>query len=110
MISGQKVKVSASGNLTKVVEDGAYADVTVKLGLIKLLEKHLDLCEEARNAKEKNCPYEAGSWNFEKEVDLPKEIPPTKFNIEMQAYTVDDEELIGMHGTVDFTKKFGSLK
>jgi len=29
------------------VQDGAYADVTVKLGLIKLLKKEFDLCEEA---------------------------------------------------------------
>jgi hypothetical protein len=29
------------------LQDGAYADVTVKLGLIKLLSKSFDLCEEA---------------------------------------------------------------
>jgi len=28
-------------------QDGAYADVTVKLGLIKLLQKQFDICEEA---------------------------------------------------------------
>lgn len=28
-------------------QEGAYADVTVKLGLIKLLHKQFDLCEEA---------------------------------------------------------------
>jgi hypothetical protein len=28
-------------------QDGAYADVVVKLGLIKLLQKRFDLCEEA---------------------------------------------------------------
>jgi len=28
-------------------QDGAYADVAVKLGLIKLLSKQFDLCEEA---------------------------------------------------------------
>lgn len=29
------------------MQDGAYAEVTVKLGLIKLLSKEFDLCEEA---------------------------------------------------------------
>jgi hypothetical protein len=29
------------------VQEGAYADVTVKLGLIKLLQKRFDVCEEA---------------------------------------------------------------
>lgn len=28
-------------------QEGAYADVTVKLGLIKLLQKEFDLCQEA---------------------------------------------------------------
>ena len=28
-------------------QEGAYADVTVKLGLIKLLHKEFDICEEA---------------------------------------------------------------
>jgi hypothetical protein len=28
-------------------QEGAYADVTVKVGLIKLLQKQFDLCEEA---------------------------------------------------------------
>ena len=30
-----------------VLQEGAYADVTVKLGLIKLLQKRFDVCEEA---------------------------------------------------------------
>ena len=28
-------------------QEGAYADVTVKVGVIKLLQKEFDLCEEA---------------------------------------------------------------
>jgi len=30
-----------------LVQEGAYADVTVKLGLVKLLTKTFDICEEA---------------------------------------------------------------
>jgi hypothetical protein len=29
------------------LQDGAYADIVVKMGLIKLLSKRFDLCEEA---------------------------------------------------------------
>jgi hypothetical protein len=29
------------------LKEGAYADVTVKLGLIKLVQKRFDVCEEA---------------------------------------------------------------
>jgi hypothetical protein len=37
-------------NLAQIIQsaqDGAYADVVVKLGLIKLLQKQFDVCEEA---------------------------------------------------------------
>jgi hypothetical protein len=30
-----------------MTQEGAYADVTVKIGLIKLLHKRFDLCQEA---------------------------------------------------------------
>jgi len=33
--------------LTRLMQEGAYADVTVKLGLVKLLRKRFDVCEEA---------------------------------------------------------------
>ena len=29
------------------LQEGAYADVIVKIGLVKLLQKEFDLCEEA---------------------------------------------------------------
>ena len=31
----------------RLVQEGAYADVTVKMGLVKLLTKTFDLCDEA---------------------------------------------------------------
>jgi hypothetical protein len=31
----------------RLVQEGAYAEVTVKLGLVKLLTKTFDICEEA---------------------------------------------------------------
>lgn len=30
-----------------LLQEGAYADVEVKLGLVKILEKEFDVCEEA---------------------------------------------------------------
>lgn len=31
----------------RILQEGAYADVEVKLGLVKILEKTFDVCEEA---------------------------------------------------------------
>jgi hypothetical protein len=68
--------------------------VTVKLGLVKLLHKQFDLCEEAcvilslnhaamfrnkifsRKAKlEVQCPVQPGAYNVSQTVALPKQIP-----------------------------------
>ncbi|KAI0280649.1 hypothetical protein BGY98DRAFT_312792 [Russula aff. rugulosa BPL654] len=44
---GQNLTVTVQASAQEEVEEGAYADVEVKLGLIKLLHKRFDLCEEA---------------------------------------------------------------
>ena len=36
--------MTINGTTTKPVENGAYADVTVKLGLVKLFRKTYDIC------------------------------------------------------------------
>lgn len=73
---GQDLTVKVNAQVSETIEDGAYADVTVKLGLIKLLEKHFDLCEEARIANATvQCPVESGSYTVQHTVALPREIP-----------------------------------
>lgn len=76
------------------LQEGAYADVSVKLGLIKILQKQFDLCEEAyvsvifavsemltlsylrRNANTTvQCPVQEGNYEVVHTVALPKEIP-----------------------------------
>lgn len=46
-----------------------------RLGLIKLLTKELDFCEESAKI-DKPCPLKAGHQFLNHEVELPKEIPP----------------------------------
>ncbi|PSR70729.1 hypothetical protein PHLCEN_2v13395 [Hermanssonia centrifuga] len=73
---GQDLTVKVIGNVKEVIDDGAYADVTVKIGLIKILQKEFDLCEEAENAKVNvTCPVDKGTKEVTHTVTLPKEIP-----------------------------------
>jgi hypothetical protein len=69
-------------------------DVTVKLGLIKILHKQFDVCEEAcvssltlltlesdmacrrKSDVDIQCPVEKGPYNVTQTVALPREIPP----------------------------------
>jgi hypothetical protein len=72
---GQKLTIDAAGYLEEEVTQGSYIDVTVKLGLIKLLQKRFDLCEQSKSVG-KPCPLEKGRQELNVVVDLPKEIPP----------------------------------
>ncbi|KAF9110547.1 Phosphatidylglycerol/phosphatidylinositol transfer protein, partial [Mortierella sp. AM989] len=53
------------------------------LGLIKLLSKKLDFCEESAKVN-KPCPLAAGEQFLYHSVDLPKEIPPGKYVVNVK--------------------------
>ena len=73
--SGKTLTIEAKGNFTKRVEQGAYIQLTVKYGLIRLISQRADLCEQMKNAVDEECPL-VGEKTITKDVDLPKEIPP----------------------------------
>ena len=72
---GQNLHIEFEGWLSEEIEEGAYIDVIVKYGVVKLLQKKFDLCEQAKEI-DKECPLPSGAFAFIKDVDLPKEIPP----------------------------------
>ncbi|TFK77023.1 hypothetical protein BDN72DRAFT_830196 [Pluteus cervinus] len=103
---GQDLTVKVNAFVTETIEEGAYADVTVKLGLVKLLHKQFDLCEEARtNEADIQCPVQPGEYTVEQTVALPKEIPRAKFGVEVAGYTKDDEDMLCLKLKVDFMKR-----
>ncbi|KAI0094745.1 ML domain-containing protein [Irpex rosettiformis] len=104
-VPGGDLTVAVIGEATRKVEDGAYADVVVKVGVIKLLQKEFDLCEEARNAEVNiTCPIEKGLYNVKHTVTLPKEIPPAPFRVSVDGYTVEDDPLLCLQLQIDFRK------
>jgi len=106
-VPGSDMTVTVRASAIEPVQEGAYADVTVKLGLIKLLQKEFDLCEEARNANVSvTCPVEKGEYEVVQTVTLPREIPRAKFNVAVRAYTVEDDDLFCVDLSVNFMKKF----
>lgn len=74
--SGKTLTIEAKGNFTEKVEDGAYINLSVKYGLIRLINQRADLCEQMKNVDEE-CPL-SGEKTITKDVDLPKEIPPVR--------------------------------
>ena len=76
MHRGKTLAIEAKGNFTEEVEEGAYINLSVKYGLIRLINQKTDLCEQMKNVDEE-CPL-SGEKTIKKEVDLPKEIPPVR--------------------------------
>jgi len=100
---GKDLTVTVVGTSAQEIEEGAYADVTVKLGLIKLLKKQFDICEEARSANATiQCPISAGEHKVVHTVALPKEIPRAKFAVEARGYSVNDDDLMCVKINIDF--------
>jgi hypothetical protein len=67
--------IKAKGTVAEAIEEGAYIQLQVKYGLIRLISTKADLCEQVKNV-DMECPIEKGLLVIEKSVDLPKEIPP----------------------------------
>ncbi|KZT05952.1 uncharacterized protein LAESUDRAFT_813183 [Laetiporus sulphureus 93-53] len=100
---GKDMTVTVVGTADKQIEEGAYADVVVKVGAIKLLQKEFDVCEEARGANASiQCPVAEGKHQVIHTVTLPKEIPPAPFAVSIRGYTVDDEDMACVEMKIDF--------
>ncbi|ORZ01627.1 ML domain-domain-containing protein [Syncephalastrum racemosum] len=108
---GKELVIKASGTLSETIEEGAYADVVVKVGVITILRKEFELCEEARkNDVEVQCPVGPGFVEVTHTVTLPKEIPPARYSVSVDAYTVDDDTLSCLTARVDFRRHpFGRI-
>ncbi|EIM81574.1 uncharacterized protein STEHIDRAFT_66199 [Stereum hirsutum FP-91666 SS1] len=100
---GENMTVSVQATAQEDVAEGAYANVEVKLGLIRILQKEFNLCEEARKANMTvQCPVEKGDRILEKTVKLPDFIPPGPIKINVNGYTTDDEPLLCINLNVNF--------
>lgn len=109
--------------VSKTIEEGAYVNLQVKFGLIRLISIKADLCEQIKNV-ELECPIEKGLISIVKSVELPREIPPVratsssicfhlqsitntsqgKYTVLADVYTVDDEPITCLTATVTFTR------
>lgn len=98
---GQNLTINASGYLYEDVEEGAYIEVEVRYGYIRLISQTMDLCEQSEQVDWK-CPIKQGDLKLNKQIELPNEIPPGKYVAVARAYTVDDDLITCLLTTVTF--------
>ena len=73
----------------------------VKYGLITIIKKTADLCDQVKNVDLK-CPLKKGEMTLEKVVTLPKEIPPGKYSVIADVVTKEDEKVTCLKAAVEF--------
>ena len=100
---GANLSVVASGTFSKDVEAGAKVFLQIKYGLITLIKQEADLCDQIGNV-DLSCPLKKGAMNLTKEVAIPKQVPPGKYTVLADVYTVDEEKVTCMEATVFFSR------
>ncbi|KAH6673729.1 ML domain-containing protein [Halenospora varia] len=100
--AGSTLTIEANGELLEQVEKGAYVNIQVKWGIVKILTTKADLCEQVSNV-DLECPIKKGKVTITKDVELPKEIPPGTYTVSADAYTVDEKHIVCLDATVTFS-------
>jgi len=102
-LPGKTLSIVASGIFKEKIEEGAKVHITVKYGLITLINQESDLCDVLGNVDLK-CPLEKGEMALKKDVDLPAHIPPGKYTVLADVYTKDAEKITCLNAHVQFTR------
>ncbi|THC86991.1 hypothetical protein EYZ11_013563 [Aspergillus tanneri] len=101
--AGKPCEVKITGTVNDIIEEGAYADVAVKLGRIKILKKTFDVCEAFRDYNTTiQCPVKPGSYEVTHTVHLPREIPLARYNIDAMGFTVNEDDMLCLKFVADF--------
>ncbi|KAK4191973.1 ML domain-containing protein [Podospora australis] len=102
--AGTTLIIEATGTVKEPILEGAYVNLSVKYGYIRLINTQADLCKEMKNV-DMECPIEKGKISITKSVELPKEIPPGKYTVLADVFSVDDEHITCLTATVVFGRK-----
>lgn len=98
---GANLTFVATGYLSQDITDGAYVEVDVRYGFIKLIHQTFDLCEEITNV-DLECPIKKGEQVISKKVEIPEEVPPGKYLVNARAFTKDDVLITCLTASVEF--------
>ncbi|KAI8335997.1 ML domain-containing protein [Choanephora cucurbitarum] len=105
---GGEVVIRASGTVHEPITPGSEADVKVKMGVVQLLHKRFDICNELEKNKEDveiQCDIQKGDLTVTQKVTLPKEIPKRKFVVIVHATTASGHPLACLQIIVDFSRR-----
>lgn len=100
---GKQLVIKAKGEVKQTITKGAYVQITVKYGLIRLISMKADLCDQITNV-DLECPLEAGTMEITKSVDLPSVIPPGRYSVLADVHTADGTAVTCLTATIEFPR------
>jgi hypothetical protein len=108
--AGDTLKARITATVQEEVADGAYVDVVVKLGYIKVFQKQYDLSEHLRGHGEDwelsadavtgDERLKPGKTDRTFVMHLPKDMH-AKFTVFVGVYSTENDDLAGLHFTFD---------
>jgi len=102
-LPGKTLSIKASGDVTEDIEEGSKIHITVKYGLITLINQDADFCETVQKA-DLQCPIKKGDLSVTKDVDIPKEVPPGTYHVLADVYTKDNKKITCLTSTIAFRR------
>ena len=88
----QNLDIQILGYLKRDINKGSYVNVAVKLGLIRLIDQRLDLCDQLSQVNRK-CPVEKGDIDIKETTFIPAEVPPGRYKIEATIFNNDNQRV-----------------
>ncbi|KAM4056636.1 ML domain-containing protein [Hirsutella rhossiliensis] len=106
---GRDLVINATGTVKTTIERNAKVHLVVKMGLLTLVNREEDLCDQVRHV-DLECPIKNGTMNIVKTVSLPGHIPPGPFTVEANARTADDKPITCLQGNVVLENSFFNIE
>ncbi|KAJ3268718.1 Phosphatidylglycerol/phosphatidylinositol transfer protein [Terramyces sp. JEL0728] len=101
--AGQSIVIAASGALSSTIVAGTVVNVAVKLGLIPLINKKLDFCDEAAKVNV-SCPIAPGPQQIQLTELIPSSVPAGTFDLHITVNDPSNNEIVCLAGKVQIVK------
>lgn len=102
-VPGQKLIIRANGTTSEEIEDGATVFLQVRYGLITLIKQEANMCEQLPKI-DIECPIKKGYMEIEKEVNIPRQVPPGRYTVLADVNTKDKRSITCLEATITFPR------
>lgn len=92
-VRNKMMTIKISGDLEKDIEKGAEIHLMIKINKYITIRKKLDFCEELEKMAPElglNCPILKGGKEIEHGIEIPKEIPNSRYMVNMKLINQND--------------------